>query len=392
LCDTPTTNTGSQNLYLIAYNNKRCVKMRFNMPKQRFKPMVWLLCIAVALTACKEKTEIIEAIRPIKTMTISEQAAEQIRKFSGLVAAVDSSDLSFQVDGQVMSVKVDIGDRVEKGQVLAALDPEPYQLEVDAIKAELVKARDQVSESKAQYERHKRIFEQGAGAKSYLDVAEYTYKAAQSAVNYQMARLDLANRNLRKTKLLSPYDGTIASRSVQPHEEVQVGQKVFEINAKGTMEVQLAVPETTIDRISIGDRATITFPTLPGESARGRISFIGSAAVQAGAFPVKVELMGPNQNVKPGITAEANLFVKDDNREAGYLVPLQALLPSSEANSGYAFVYDPKTSTVKKTAVRSRGIEHKKAIVYEGLAAGDIIALAGVSFLADGMKVKLMKP
>ena len=59
------------------------------------------------------------------------------------------------------------------------------------------------------------------------------------------------------------------------------------------MEVQLAVPETTIDRISIGDRATITFPTLPGESAKGRISFIGSAAVQAGAFPVKVELMGP---------------------------------------------------------------------------------------------------
>jgi hypothetical protein len=55
-------------------------------------------------------------------------------------------------------------------------------------------------------------------------------------------------------------------------------------------------------------------------------------------------------------------------------------------------VYDPKTSTVKKTAVRSRGIEHKKAIVYEGLAAGDIIALAGVSFLSDGMKVKLMKP
>ena len=206
--------------------------MRFNMPKQRFKSMVWLICILVVLTACKEKTEIIEVVRPIKTMTVSEQAAEQIRKFSGLVAAVDSSDLSFQVAGQVASVKVDIGDRVEKGQVLAALDPEPYQLEVDAITAELVKARDQVAESKSQYERHKRIYEQGAGAKSYLDVAEYSYKAAQSAVNFQMARLDLANRNLRKTKLLSPYDGTIAWRSVQLHKEVQVGQKVLKLKPK----------------------------------------------------------------------------------------------------------------------------------------------------------------
>ena len=361
------------------------------MTKQTLKRMVWLLCISVALAACKEKVEIIEVVRAIKTIAVSEQTAEQILKFSGIVAAVDSSDLSFQVGGQVESVEVDIGDYVKKGQVLAVLDPEPYQLEEDAIKAELVKARDNVTKSKAQYERHKRIFEQGAGAKSYVDVSEYNYKAAKSAVNFQIARLDLANRDLRKTKLLSPYDGTIAWRSVQPHEEVQVGQKVFEINATGTMEVQLAIPETTIERIHIDDPATITFSTLPGESTKGRISYIGSAAVKANAFPVKVELIGQNEKVKPGMTAEANLIIKDKNRKPGYLVPLQALLPATEANQGYAFVYDPKTSTVKKTPVRSRGLEHKKAIVDEGLAGGDIIAVAGVSFLADGMKVKLMK-
>ncbi|MEX1346657.1 MAG: hypothetical protein AB1Z31_02895, partial [Desulfobacterales bacterium] len=58
---------------------------------------------------------------------------------------------------------------------------------------------------------------------------------------------------------------------------------------------------------------------------------------------------------------------------------------------GYAFVYDSQTSTVKKTAVSSRGIADKKAIVDEGLSAGDIIAVAGVSFLADGLKVRLMQ-
>jgi RND family efflux transporter MFP subunit len=254
-----------------------------------------------------------------------------------------------------------------------------------------VKARDNVTKSKAQYERHKRIYEQGAGAKSYLDVAEYNYKAAKSAVNFQIARLDLANRNLRKTKLPSPYNGTIAWRSVQPHEEVKVGQKVFEINATGKMEVQLAIPETTIERIHIDDPAMITFSTLPGESAKGRISYIGSAAVKANAFPVKVELNDPNEKVKPGMTAEANLIIKDENRKPGFLIPLQALLPAPETNQGYAFVYDPKASTVKKTPIHVRGTEHKKTIVDEGLAAGDIIAVAGVSSLADGMKVKLMK-
>jgi len=360
------------------------------MTTQTLKRAIRLLCASLALAACSEQPEIVEVVRPIKTITVSEQASEQIRKFPGAVAAVDSSGLSFQVAGQVTSVEVDIGDHVKKGQVLAALDPEPYQLEVDAIEAELVKARANVTNTKGEYERQKRVFQQGAGAKSDLETAEYNYRAAESAVDYQISRLSLAKRNLRNTSLLSPYDGAIAWRSVEPNEEVKVGQKVFEINAKGTMEVQLAVPESTIDRIHIDGPATITFPTLPGEAAKGRISYIGSAAVKAGAFPVKVELIDPHRNVKPGMTAEANLFITDANRGAGYLVPLQALLPASEANRGYAFVYDPKTSTVKKTAVRSRGLEEKKAIVTEGLAAGDIIAVAGVSFLADGMKVKLM--
>jgi RND family efflux transporter MFP subunit len=331
------------------------------MPKQTLKRMVWLLCLSVALTACKEKEEIIDVVRAIKTMTVSEQAAAQQRKFPAVVAAVDSSDLSFQVGGQVASVAVDIGDRVEKGQILAVLDPEPYQLDVDAVKAELVKARDAVNESKSQYEREKRIYEQGAGVKSRLDVAEYRYKAAKSAVDFQVAKLAQAERNLRKTTLLAPYDGTIALRSVQPNEEVQVGQNVFEINATGKMEVQLTVPETTIDRIKIDDAATITFPTLPDASAQGRISYIGSAAVQANAFPVKVELMDSEVKVKPGMTAEATLTIADENQSPGYLVPLQAILPAPEANQGYAFVYDPQTSMVKKTPVRFRGLEEKKS-------------------------------
>ena len=361
------------------------------MTKQTLKQMAWLVCMLIALTACKEKTEIVEEIRAIKTITVSEQATEQVRRFSGIVAAVDSSGLSFQVGGQVVSVEVDIGDRVKKDQVLAVLDEEPYQLDQNAAEAELVKAKANVVNTQSEYERQKRVYEQGAGAKSDLDTAAYNYKAARSAVNFQIARLDQAKRNLRKTKLISPYDGTIAWRAVNPNEEVKVGQKVFEINATGTMEVQLAVPETTIDRIHIDDPATITFSTLPGESAKGRISYIGSAAVKANAFPVKVELMDPNEKVKPGMTAEANLFMKDENQQPGYLVPLQALLPAPEADRGYAFVYDPKTTTVKKTVVRARGTENKKVIVYEGLVAGDIIAVAGVSFLADGMKVKLLK-
>ena len=361
------------------------------MKNQTIKLITLLFGLAAALTACKEKPEIVEEVRAIKTITVKAQETEKIFKFSGTVAAVESSGLSFEVGGQVKTVEVDIGNSVKKDQVLAVLDPEPFQLDVDAAQAELVKARDNVNKTKAEYERQKRIFEEGAGAKRFVEVSEYNYKAARSTVNFSVAKLDQAKRDLRKTKLLSPYDGTIAWRAVEPNEKVRVGQKILEINAFGKMQVELAIPETTVDRLQVNDPVTITYPTLPDEFANGRISEIGSAAVKAGAFPLKVGLIDPSEKVKPGMTAEVNFTIKNENRESGYLVPFQALLPGTGANRGFAFVFDPATATVKKTAVHSRGAEQKMAIVDEGLAEGDIIAVAGVSFLADGMKVKLLE-
>jgi len=351
-----------------------------------------LVIIGIGVTACKEKIEIVKEVRPIKTLTVSEMATSQTRKFSGIVRATDSSDLSFEVSGKVQTVKVDVGDSVRKGQLLAVLDKEPYRLDMDAAQAELLKAKANVVNTKEEYERQERVYSQGAGAKSKLDRSKFNYNAAQSQVKYQIAKLNLAKRNLRKTRLTSPYDGYIAWRSVNPHEEVKVGEKIFVIDAKGALEVHLAVPENTIPQLSIGTPATISFPTLPAHSVKGRISYLGSAAVKANAFPAKVALIEPPVKIHPGMTAEVSLVLKDDRQITGFLVPIQAILPAKEAGRGYAFVYDPETSTVRKTPIRTLDVEQKMAVVSEGLSAGDIIAVAGVSFLADGIKVKLMKP
>ena len=353
--------------------------------------ILFLAIIGGAVTACKEKVEIVEEVRTLKTITVSELATGQTRKFSGIVKATDSSNLSFEVAGSVKTVHVDIGDRVKKGQVLAVLDKEPYLLDVDAAQAEFVAAEAGVVNAKEEYDRQERVYTQGAGAKSKLDKAKYNLDAARSQVTLQIAKVNLAKRNLTKTTLISPYDGHIAWRSVEPHEEIKVGQKVFAIDAKGALEVGLMVPETTINRIHIGTPATVRFPTLPDQSVEGRISYIGSAAVKSNAFPVKISLVGKTANINPGMTAEVSLAMKEDKQAAGgYLIPFQAILPAKEAGQGYAFVYDPQTTTVRKTSIKTLAAQKNLMVVSEGLSAGDIIAVAGVSFLADGMKVKLL--
>lgn len=346
--------------------------------------------MGVTLTACKEKTEIVEQVRALKTITVSEKATAPIRKFSGIVKAIDSSDLSFEVSGSVDTVLVDIGSRVKKGQPLAVLDKEPYKLDMDAVRAGLAAAKAQVVSTKEAYDRQKRVYSQGAGAKSKLERAKYNYEAARSQVKYQTAKLNLSKRNLDKTTLTAPYDGYIAWRSVQPHEEIKVGQTVLTIDAKGALEVGLAVPETTIHHLRVGTSATVRFPSLPDHSVKGSISDIGTAAVKSNAFPVKVSLTGSTEKINPGMTAEVSLVLEEKRQEIGYRIPIQAILPAREIGQGYAFVYNPETSTVQKRLVETIRGEQNMAIVSKGLSAGDIIAVAGVGFLADGMKVRLM--
>ena len=363
------------------------------MNNRHLKTVVGLSILIVLMSSCKDAPQDTEHIRPIKTITVKDAAAGRVRKFSGIVKATEYSRLSFEVGGMVQSVQVDIGDHVEMGQQLAVLDDEPYRLEVDAAQAELDKAIANEVNTKAEYERQQRVFEQGAGTQNKLDQAKYDYDAALSSHAYNVSQLKLAKRNLIKTSLIAPYEGYIAARYVEPHEEIQAGRQVFDIDAVGEMEVVLAVPETNISQIHTDTAATLTFPTLPGISVKGNITEIGSAAIKANAFPVKIALMNPPAAINPGMTAEASLILFKEGQSTGFLVPLQSLVPSEKLGHGYVFVYEPAASIVKKTPVRIRSgwSEKNMMVIEEGLAAGDIIATAGVSYLIDGMKVKLLE-
>jgi RND family efflux transporter MFP subunit len=331
-----------------------------------------------------------QQVRPIKTMTVADASIGKARKFAGIVRSTEFSQLSFEVGGLISSIYVDIGAHVKKGQELAVLDEEPYRLEVDSARAELDKAQANIINMKAEYERQLRVFEQGAGTQSRVDQAKYDYDAAQSSHAYAVSQLKLSQRNLRTTSLIAPYEGYIAVRYVEPHEKVQAGQQIFEINAVGDMDVVLAVSETNIAHIRVGDPATITFPTLPGQTLDGSVREVGSAAIKANSFPVKVALKNPPAAISPGMTAEASLRMAAKEL-TGILIPLQAFLPSGEAWHGFVFVYSQEDSVVKKRPVRCRGMENNMVIVEEGLAPGDIIAEAGVTFLADGMRVSVLE-
>ncbi len=347
---------------------------------------------ALTLAGCDEEPpDIAPQIRAIKTYTVTEVASGQTRKFSGQVYATDSSTLSFHVSGTVKEMLVSEGDRVEEDQVLAVVDKQPYKLDVESAEAEVQKARSDLANARQEYERQEELYKKGWVSTARIERVQTQRDVAESQLDFATSKLNLAERDLRLTELRAPFDGTISRKYVEAFVEVSTGQPVYDIEAVGALEVRFDIPETIISRISVGMPVTVKFPRKEIGILRARMTEVGSTAGKANAFPVKAGLEDPPAEIRSRMTTEVSILLAHEGDDSGFLVPLSAIAPGDGPGQGYAFIYDPETQTVKKTLVMGRGAIDNFVNIVEGVKAGDIVAVAGVTFLSDGQRVKLMQ-
>jgi multidrug efflux pump subunit AcrA (membrane-fusion protein) len=156
------------------------------------------------------------------------------------------------------------------------------------------------------------------------------------------------------------------------------------------------VPDSVLINLSVGEEADVIFPTLNNRRVRGVITELGSRSRTASTYPVTVQLQEQFDDFRSGMSVEVAFeFIPESETgepiETGLAVPLAALTVGEE-KTYFVFIYDEKSSTVKKTQVKTLNVRENDVLVEPGtLKAGDIIAIAGVQFLNDGQKVNLMK-
>ncbi|MCU0838458.1 MAG: efflux RND transporter periplasmic adaptor subunit [Rhodospirillales bacterium] len=349
------------------------------------------LALAPLLVGCdQQQAPPPETVRAIRAIEVGDAVSGQVRRFPGLIEAKESSELSFEVGGSVREVLVNQGDFVRGGQVLARLDDERFRLAVSAANADVDRARAYVAQTTADYQRHQRLLAQRAVSQVQFEVAQRNYDSARSQLEFAQAQLGLAQRDLRSTTLKAPFAGAIAVRQIEPFLEVRAGQTVFRLDAERGIEVAIGVPETTIAQLRLGMPATVTVASR-AEAMAAQVTEIGTAAAAGNTFPVKLALLQPPPAIRPGMTAEASLVLGQDERGETYFVPLAAIAPGERPGDGFVFVYDAGTSTVRRTAVRAAGTLSSNEVAVSGLSRGQIIATAGVTFLVDGQKVRLLE-
>ncbi|WP_417450605.1 efflux RND transporter periplasmic adaptor subunit [Kordiimonas sp.] len=347
------------------------------------------------LSACSEQKNEMPAntTRPIKPFLITEVASGQIRKYPGVLEATDTSTMSFQLSGNVKILKKNAGDHVVAGEILAVLDKQPFELNVQSAEAEHQNALSAQIIQKQDYDRQKQLFAKGWVSQAAIDKAEASMSSSSSSVDYALSRLGMARRDLANTELRAPFDGTIASKHVQQFQDVSAGQPLLDIAVDGALEAVFLVPEMGVGLLHPGMPVTLTFSSVEG-AHEGRITELGTVASNANAFTVRAAVLNPPSALRPGMTSEISVVVNADAAQAGYLIPLEAIVPAERredgAQVGYVYRVDTDTMTIEKIVVRGAGVRHNMYIVTSGLTANDIIAAAGVSFMHDGQKIRLL--
>lgn len=342
--------------------------------------------MGLALSACNEKKEdTAEVVRPVKVVEIAQADTTRKLDYSGSVKARTDMNLGFRVNGKIVERKVDIGEKVKPGDVLARIDPTDYVLAVRRSQADLDSAEKQMQTTALARNRAQQLFDKSVGSKSQLEQAELSYDQAVSTRDSATSALAEAKNQVAYSDLTSDMNGIVTTINADVGQVVSSGTPVITVAVDGEKEVLIAVPEMDIAQFKVGKAVKARFWSDDALVLDGKVREVaGSADTQSRTFAVRVSL--PNDpRVLLGMTA--TIEAQADNTQAYVSIPLSAL--AQKDGQQIVWLVDRSAGTVHSRTVKVSDFADDGVRIADGLKAGDVVVAAGTQFMTENMKVKL---
>lgn len=348
---------------------------------------LWLILpLTLAIAACNREPTSVEnadVVRPVKLFTLSGSNSQNLRHFPGEVVANQGSYLAFRVSGELLQFPVLAGHHVEKGQLLAKLDPKDFQLQVEERQARFELAVSQLKRIEA-------LNKQGVASQAEFDQAVANKEVAESA-------LKIAKTNLENSELRAPFGGTVAKVFVKNFENIQAKQNILRLETRDLMDVVIQVPEKLVARVDkdTNYQPSVIFDGFPDKSYQLTVKEWDTQADPITlTYKVVFSLPVPTDfNLLAGMTGHVYIDLNKitDASKQAQVVPIEAVF--SEPNqtieqNAYVWVFDGSTGFVSKQKVTVGKLHHNGIEIVDGLKEGQQIVAAGVHHLKEGMKVR----
>lgn len=351
--------------------------------------MIAMALVAGAmLSGCKGEAAVQEeAVRPVKVAVVEPGERARTLTYSGVVRPRIESPVGFRVTGKVVERLVNVGDRVVADQVVARLDETDLKLAENSARAAVASARSRRDMANDNLERAKVLLPKAIISQAAYDTRKNELDAAAAALESAEAQLRQAVNAVGYATLKADKTGIVTAVTGEPGQVVNAGQAVITLADAGETEIAVAVPEQDTGRLALGQPAKVTLWAGPRASMEGRVREIaGQAEAASRTYAVRIAVNAPPQSMRLGMTASVALRI--DDGAAPVVVPLTAL---AESDGGpVVFVVDLANKVVRKTAVSVGGVSDDGVRIAGGLNAGDMVVTAGVQFLRDGMRVRVL--
>jgi HlyD family secretion protein len=269
---------------------------------------------------------------------------------NGKVQAVTKADISANVMGQVTRLAVKEGDRVSRGQFLLEIDPRSARASSDAMQAalhaaqsDLTSATANLAQAKSDYERAKANREAGIIAAADFERARTAFETAQATQETARRRMEQARAALAQSHvglgystITAPMDGVVTARRIElgetavPGIQNQAGTVLVTISDMSKVEAEMEVDEASIPTVKLGQKAQVRIDAYPNQTFDGEVTEVGGSPIlklsanEAIKFKVKVWIKNPPLTIKPGLSAQADIFT--GSRDQAVAIPIQSLV------------------------------------------------------------------
>ena len=338
----------------------------------------WLVAFIIScmmLAGCTEKSRKLEKKNvKVETISVGNTNLGGTKDYVGTIEEKMGSTLSFEIAGNITSIRVEEGDRVSKGQLLATINPTTMKEAHRATLTTLKQAQDA-------YRRFLPLHQSGT-------ISDMKWVEIESKLEQAKAAESIARQQLSHSTLTAPFAGVIAAKNVDLGTYVLPGQPVLKLANVAQVNAKVSVPEAEISHLHVGDKVKLTVAALSGAIFRGTISEKGiDANPISHTYDVKVGITNPQGRLLPGMVCNAQV-------QGSAATPFHITVPSQSIEldvDNSRFVWTVVNGKAHQQPVTTGDFEGDGIVILSGLKAGDQVIINGQQKVSEGMNVDTAK-
>ena len=339
---------------------------------------------ALALAGCNPPPPKVAPIRPVLSMLASQTSVDPL-SLAGVVAARKETPFSFRVLGRLTARPVHVGDRIEKGATLAAIDPTALELAVRSAQADRASAEAQVANATGVDERQNQLLKSNVTTQAQVEAADQARASAVANQSRTLAALTKAREQLGYAVVLADFAGVVTQTGAEVGQIVAPGQMVVEVADPSQRDAVVDAPDSAAATLAVGSPFEVAAELDPTLRVTGKIREIAPQADAATRTRrIKIALDNPPSAFRLGSTIKA---WPTEGARLEVRLPASALLDKD--GKTFVWIVDPATAKVATRAVTVADPRGDPVVVTAGLDPAMRVVTAGAHSLTEGQSVRL---